>query len=156
MPDDMFMSADRRSLRRGRRTAPRTEICRPCLVWLKDAPDSQSPGVVLDMNAYGLRIRMYDILPVESSIYVQMMRDDEFKEPLADPVEAMVARVNPDADGFVDHGVRILLKELKRTAPRSIAPTALKPKTAPKAQRMYTLDVTVGERIKGKIRRERG
>ena len=50
MADEMFFSPDSKSLRRGKRIAPRTETSRPCLVWPEDAPEMQMRGVILHLN----------------------------------------------------------------------------------------------------------
>jgi hypothetical protein len=46
----MVISPDNRSMQRGRRRASRTEVCRPCLVWVPEAPEAPFEGVVLDLN----------------------------------------------------------------------------------------------------------
>ena len=56
--EDMFISPDTKSIRRGRRIAPRTEVCRACIVSTPEDPDVLKEGVVLDLNPYGVRIRM--------------------------------------------------------------------------------------------------
>jgi len=152
MPDEMFFSADMRSLRRGRRIAPRTETCRPCLVWLKENPDSKYCGVVMDINPYGMRIRMLDQLAAGKPILVQMMRDEDFQQPLAAPVEALIVRQIEEADDMTDHGVRILQKEIRRYEPRP-APMEKRPVVSRPKTRMYTLDLTVGEPRRGRTGR---
>lgn len=143
MPDDMFFSNDRRSLRRGKRVSKRTETCRPCLVWLKEDPTLQYLGVVLDVNPYGMRIRMMDLLPSNSQVIVQMMRDEEFRVPLARPIEATVVRHQDDAEGMVDHGVRIIRKQLRQSGPNRPVARGTGAKATPTT--VYTLDVTVGD-----------
>ena len=152
MPDDMFFVSDRRSLRRGRRIAKRTEICRPCLLWLKDTPDSRHYGVALDISPHGMRIRMMEALPEAMAVMVQMMRDEEFTLPLTDPIEGIVARSTPEAAGFIDHGIQLIREMLKRAEPRPVP--AARPQAARGPQpRMYTLDVTIGDRRRGRAGR---
>lgn len=112
MLDEMFFSKDRRSLRRGNRKAPRTETCRPCLVWTQDAPDTKYRGVVMDISRAGMRIRMLEILPVDTRIQIQLMRDEGFRVPLSVPVEGDVVRFENGENGFNDHGVALQRKEL--------------------------------------------
>ena len=114
MADEMFFSADSRSLRRGKRIAPRTETCRPCLVWPEDAPDMHMRGVILDINAYGMLVRMMESLPPGMRIQVQLMRDEYFQEPLTKPVTAMVVRNVLQGDGFVEHGIQIIQEKIQR------------------------------------------
>ena len=64
----MFVSADERSITRGRRAAPRTQVCRPALIWQQDAPDAKRQGVVLDLNPRGMRIRMLEQFEVGTEL----------------------------------------------------------------------------------------
>jgi hypothetical protein len=107
MGDDMFFSTDARSLRRGRRIARRTPTCRPCLVWPTDAPEMQFRGVVLDINPYGMLVRMMEPIPQGTDVWVQLMRDEQFAEALSRPVAACVVRHSPSSGLFLDHGLRI-------------------------------------------------
>lgn len=155
MPDEMFFSDDRKSMRRGKRVSQRTETCRPCIVWLKDAPQEQYLGVVLDVNPYGMRIRMIDQIPSGSQIVVQMMRDDEFKVPLARPLDATVVRREENETGMVDHGIRIIQKQVRRFVSNRMPPPPTKP-IAPRSQgRSYTLDVTVGDKTEDILKSKR-
>ena len=150
MADDMFFTKDGRALRRGRRISPRTETCRPCLLSVADDPETQFPGVVMDMSPYGMRVRMIEAFPQGAIVTVQMMRDEEYAVPLSDPVQATVARVVPDDTGFMDHGVRILQKVARRAEARPVRPRK-ETQTAPaRTTRMYTMDVTLGERRRGR------
>ncbi|HNR36327.1 MAG TPA: PilZ domain-containing protein [Candidatus Hydrogenedentes bacterium] len=150
MADDMFFTRDGRALRRGRRVAPRTETCRPCLLWQAEDPETVYPGVVMDMSPYGMRVRMIEALPQGATVTVQMMRDEEYTVPLSDPVEAHVARVQPDETGFMDHGVRILQKVARRKEGRRVRPPTDIPAAPARATRMYTMDITLGERRRGR------
>ena len=153
MPDDMFFLPDRKSLRRGRRVAVRTETCRPCVIWPVDAPEARHNGIALDVSPHGMRVRMMDALPEGQAVWVQMMRDEDFLVPLTDPMEARVVRSEPELDGFLDHGVKIIRQKLKREEPRRGVATRRTPAPA-RSSRMYTLDIVVGER--GRTGRERG
>ena len=152
MPDDMFFVSDKRALRRGRRIAARTETCRACLVWLKDAPDMRYCGVALDVSPHGMRIRMMEALPERATIFVQMMRDEDFEVPLTTPIEGNVARSEPEADGFIDHGVKLIRERMTRGLARP-APAASRPQAAARVPRPYTLDVTIGDRGQSRSRR---
>ncbi len=153
MPDDMFFLPHRRSLRRGRRISARTETCRPCIIWPVGQPDRRYNGIALDVSPHGMKIRMMEPLPEGQFVCVQMMRDEDFSVPLTDPIEAKVVRSEPEAGGFLDHGVQIVRQKLIREQPRRVS--AMREKEVPsKSSRMYTLDVVVGER--GRAGRERG
>jgi hypothetical protein len=147
MGDDMMMSGDSRSLRRGKRRAPRTETCRPCLVWPKDVPDMMFQGVITNVTPYGMCIRMLDSLPQGTLVMVQLMRDEEFRYPLSAPVEGMIVRNAEEEVGFMDHGVQLLRKALERPPNR---PTVLPAKHATTSRnartRMHTIDLHVTDR----------
>ena len=83
---------------------------------------------------------------------VQMMRDEDFEVPLTDPMEATVARVESEAQGFIDHGIRISRKEMAHTEPRRVPPAKARPPVA-REPRMYTLDLTLGTRRRGRAGR---
>ncbi len=142
--EDMVVSPDLRSMNRGRRVAPRTEVCRPCLVWLPDAPGERWQGVMLDLNPYGMRIRMLDTLEEDTVLAVQMMRDEEFRLPLSPPIRVRVVRVAESPDGFIDHGVKVLLSKIRKPEEgRRVRPEA--PQVfRPRRPRMHTADLNRG------------
>jgi len=90
-----------------------------------------------------MRIRMMDLLPSSSQVIVQMMRDEEFKVPLSRPVEATVVRHQDDAAGMVDHGVRIIRKQLRQSGTSRAASSS--GGGSSRATTVYTLDVSVGD-----------
>ncbi len=113
----MVISSDNRSMQRGRRGAVRTEVCRPCLVWLIDYPEEKFEGVVLDLNPRGLRVRMLDEFPEGTRLMVQLMRDEEFQVPLSQPLRVIVVRTQGSPDGFFDHGTQLQVAAIKKAAP---------------------------------------
>ncbi len=154
--ETMYMTADNRSLHRGRRVAPRTEVLRPCLMWREEQPGEQFQGVVLDLNPYGLRVRMIDSIPEGESVVLQMMRDDEFRVPLSPPIRGHVMRSESSSGGFVDHGIKVQLSKIKRVSeqvPRRITPVTFRGRTAP---RMHTADFLTGNRGGRRTGRGRG
>lgn len=153
MSDDMFFSADSRSLRRGKRVAQRTPTCRPCLVWPADAPEIAVQGVILNINPFGMLIRMLETLPSAMDIRIQLMRDEDFQQPLAPPVEGTIVRQVTTEDGFVDHGVRLSQKKTQVESVRRIQYTPPRESPRPAAPKMHTLDITVGDTIERRPRR---
>lgn len=144
--DEMFFRGDGKSLIRGKRRERRTPTCRPCVLWLVHLPELKMEGVVMDVNKFGLCVRMIGSVEVGEVVHVQLMADEEFKEALAEPMEAVVRRVQEDGSGFLDHGLEIVRKEIRRTEPKRIV-VAPRPRLAPRQRpRMHTLDVTVGDR----------
>ncbi|HOZ46204.1 MAG TPA: PilZ domain-containing protein [Candidatus Hydrogenedentes bacterium] len=144
MADDMILSSDEKSLHRGRRKSPRTATCRPCLVWVTDNPEEKLKAVVMDLSPHGMRLRMIEILPTDTAVSIQMMRDDDFQVPLSVPTEGVIVRYESMVDGFTDHGVQLVRTPIERLEPRAVnlpSRATLPPRTAP---RMHTIDFTVG------------
>ena len=110
----MVISTDNRSMQRGRRRARRTEVCRPCLVWLPEDEATQFQGVVLDLNPRGMRVRMLDDFPEGTALRVQLMRDEHFQVPLSQPLSVRVMRCAESPDGFFDHGMLLEVARIKR------------------------------------------
>lgn len=145
MPDDMYFTRDERSLRRGHRVASRTETCRACLVTAQFDRPQEFKGVVLDVNPYGMLIRMMDIVPLGAQVSVQLMRDEAFRDPLAQPLEGIVVRLEEDADGFMDHGIKLVLRDARRESSRPVRIDPRRPARRPQRTRMHTFDFTVGD-----------
>jgi len=138
--EEMVVSSDATAVRRGRRKAPRTEVCRPCLVWLPDNPDQTMQGVVMDLNPHGMRLRTLDALASGTAIVVQLMRDDEFQIPLSPPINLQVMRVEQGPDGLMDHGLKIQHAKIN-AAPSVPASRIPRPAARPQRQtRMHTAD----------------
>ncbi len=146
MFDDMFFSDDNKSLRRGRRRSSRTETCRPCLVWPQESPELTFSGVAINMNPFGLLVRMIDTMPSGTTVMVQLMRDDEFLEPLTSPLEGTVVRASTGEGEFVDHGMKLSRPAIKRTESRPVPVARPKMTQEPTQSRMHTMDVHVGRR----------
>jgi hypothetical protein len=143
MPDEMFFSNDERALVRGRRAAKRTETFRPCLITLADA--SQIEGIILNLTPHGMLIRVMGSLSIGTALEVQMMRDETFQKPLAEPRYGKVVRLDGTDGVFSDLGVRL---EQARAGqrPRARAIITRRPVEAPapkpKLRGMQTIEVT--------------
>jgi len=146
MFDDMFFSNDNKSLRRGRRRSSRTETCRPCLVWPKEAPELTFSGVAINMNPFGLLVRMIDDMPSGTAVMVQLMRDEEFLEPLTAPLEGTVVRATSGDGEFVDHGMKLSRPAIERSESRPAPLARRKTAAEPAPSRMHTMDVDLGRR----------
>lgn len=144
MFDDMFFCNDNKSLRRGRRRSARTETCRPCLLWPKEAPELTFNGVAINMNPFGLLVRMADNMPSGTAVMVQLMRDEEFLEPLTAPLEGKVVRAESEDGEFTDHGLQLFRPPLERTEPRVLRVRRKKAEPEEAPSRMHTMDVHVG------------
>ncbi|HNR29892.1 MAG TPA: hypothetical protein PKI11_03285 [Candidatus Hydrogenedentes bacterium] len=154
--EEMIWSPELKSLRRGRRAAPRTEVCRPCLLWRKDEPETKLEGVVLDLNPHGMRVRLLESLDIGDVVIIQMMRDEEFNVPLSQPIQTRVVRAQPGFGDLVDHGVQVILRPIHRAASRPVVITPRpRPRRTPRT-RMHTVDITVGDRIINRLGKRRG
>jgi hypothetical protein len=154
--EEMVWSESQKSLIRGRRVAPRTEVCRPCLVWLQVAPELKLQGVLLDLNPHGMRVRLIERIPPGTPIVVQMMRDEKFEVPLSPPIESRVVRNETAFGGLVDHGVKRILKPIKRAeSPRPVS-MGQRRRGRRVRTRMHTLDMTLGNRGSSGYGRRRG
>lgn len=145
MSDEMFFSQDTKSLYRGKRAGRRTEVCRPCRLWLKEDPDEVYRGVVMNVNAYGMLVRMIESLPPGTDLMVQLMRDETFQQALSKPVEGMVVRNVPDEKGFTDHGIQLVQERTERKPARPLPTKRRRPARRSPSSRMHTMDITVGD-----------
>jgi len=143
-PDEhLVLSADSRSLHRGRRRAPRTKVCRPCILWIEDTPEEVVQGVMLDLNPYGMRVRALQALPQGQEVMLQMMRDDSFSDPLSPPIRVEVVRCQDMQNGFMDHGVKTVIRDIRSAGPIRSAPLGPARAPRPSYRRMHTADFTV-------------
>lgn len=145
MPDQMFFSNDRKSLRRGKRIASRTSTCRPCLVWYEQDEKQVFHAVVMDISPYGFRLRMMDELAVYARVRVQLMRDEDFTVPLAAPILAEVVREVPSDEGVRDYGVKRIVEKIRpiiRVKQQGLTST---PRPQTKGRRLYAFDDVVND-----------
>ena len=150
MSDEMFFSNDELSLIRGKRSAARTEVCRPCLVAARGPSPRAVEGVILDISPHGMLIRMLERIPVGSSVVVQMMRDDNFQRTFSDPRDGTIVRTVPADDGFTDHGVKLVIARIPKASERPITLDRARPRPKSAPARMHTIDVTIGGGRRGR------
>ncbi len=143
--DEMFFSNDERSLRRGSRVAKRTPTCRPCMVRIEGRNElHECEGVVLDVNPYGMLIRMLEALRIGTEIGIQLMRDETFREPFSTPMSGVVMRHEVGAPGFTDHGIKLVIKDVRTKPSRPVTIPDRKPSRPGGSSRMHSIDFTVG------------
>ena len=144
MPDEMFFSKDERSLIRGSRIAPRTETCRPCVIYLNSQPETEIPGVILDINPHGMLIRLMEPIPMDDHVVVQMMRDEKFQRKLSTPHRGTIRRVDSTVDGFFDHGIKLEPEEIHKADSRPVhIPKRTTKSSTKEPKRMQTMDITL-------------
>lgn len=140
MPDEMFFSSDERALVRGRRAAARTETCRPCLLTMADGREVQ--GVILNLNAHGVLVRLMEPLAEGAVLNVQMMRDDGFSKPMSAPRSGNVVRLDATDGTFYDFGFRFASREATGRRRVVAGPTrSIGTKQPRKQSRMQVLDL---------------
>ncbi len=151
MPDEMFFSNDEKGLVRGRRAAKRTETFRPCLITLPDG--GRIEGIILNLTPHGMLIRLMGTLPVGTRVEVQMMRDETFQKPLAEPRYGAVARLAASDGMFSDLGIRIDNKKpaTSKTKVKEIRQRVEAPARS-KSKGMQTVEITRGQ--SGPVRRK--
>ena len=149
MPDEMFFSADERALVRGRRAAGRTETCRPCVLTLTNGRTLQ--GVILNLNAHGVLVRLMEPVEIGTVMNVQMMRDEAFSKPMSPPRVGKVIRLDGSDGTFYDVAIKLAVNRIEgRRAPTPRAPRAnASPVFRPAASRMQNLDITLGDTRRG-------
>lgn len=146
--EGMVIGADNKSVQRGRRKQSRTEVCRPCMFWHVDTPDQKMEGVVLDLTPHGMRIRTLEEVTFGAEIMVQLMRGDEYEQPLSAPHRVGVMRVSEAVDGFHDLGCKIEHKHIRRAGEAlPVRIEKIKPVVRRKT-RMHTLDITLDDQPK--------
>jgi len=105
----------KRNTNLNKRIAPRTPSNRHCLMWAKDSPDIKKKGVILDLNIYGIRVRTAEIYEIGQELYIQMMKDEEYKNNLGVPIIAVIVRSSSVDNNFIDYGMKRVLTEIKKT-----------------------------------------
>ncbi len=150
MADEMYFSNNERALLRGKRRLKRTETCRPCLVHVQ-SDDTPIEGVVLDVTPYGMMVRMIDTLSLGTKVRLQLMRDDNFREPLGAEKQGEIVRHDPAAPpGFTDHGVRMVVSTVPKNDTRSVDIRGARQPGRSHSSRMHNIDFTVGVDRKGR------
>jgi len=140
----MFFSNDERALVRGRRAAKRTDTFRPCMLTLPDG--TQVEGIIQNLTPHGMLVRVMRSLDIGTPVEVQMMRDETFKKPLAEPRFGTVVRLDGTDGTFSDYGIK--LEQKRAASPRARAKTIVtrsKPESEPRKKApkgMQTLEVT--------------
>ena len=108
MADDMFFTADGKTLRKGRRVTKRTPVKRPATFWRADDNGRLHQGLIRDLNSYGLLLESGRGLPVGTVIQVELKREGYFAGPLSS-VKGKVVRVVDTGRGTWQMGVQLIL-----------------------------------------------
>ena len=140
LPEEMYVDPVKGSIQKGRRIAPRTATCRPCLVWREKEPEKKFKCVIMDLNRYGLRVRSFENFDVNEEIVIQMMKED-FATLLGVPIKAKIVREAISPHGLKDYGAKRIIEEIRR--PEEYKPVSL-PTSKPvvrKKTKMHIIDI---------------
>ena len=115
------------------------------MVSLRDNPEVELPGVIMDINPHGMLIRLMETIPVGQRILIQMMRDDTYQRKLSTPHKGETRRVEGTPDGFFDHGVKLEVENIRKSneRPVHIPNRNSRPQRATHPSRMHTVDMTL-------------
>ena len=97
-------------------------------------------------------VRIMEMIPKQTSVAVQMMRDDTFDEPIGSPLNGIVVRYDGSSGGITDHGITLLREDVRREPTKPIEIPNRPPSAPTPRTRMHNLDYTIGE----SVRRTRG
>jgi len=143
MPDEMFFSNDSRSLVKGQRRDRRTPTKRLVAFRTISGESKIHHGVVLDLNAYSMRVRSAVRLPEGTSVEIYLRRNG-LDSNLSKGLRGRVARTERIANRQFDLGVELDVPaiELPRTELLEI-PVRRASRPRP-ASRMHIVDFVVG------------
>jgi len=138
MADEMFFSANGKTLRKGRRAAKRTEVQRPAAFWRADDEGGLFQGLIRNLNPYGLLLESDNGLPVGTEVCVELKRDELFADSLSS-LKGTVARLVGTGTGTWHMGIQIAIEPPKPDS----KPIRIEPKrtTLPERRptRMYSM-----------------
>ena len=104
---------------------------------------------MMNVNPYGCLVRSLHSFPKGTIVEVQIMRDDDFSQPLSKVQEGEIVRHDQSVPGFTDHGIRLIQKDMPKVESRPAA----RPKSRPaprRVTRMHTRDFRDSNRRSGR------
>ena len=146
MGDEMFLSGDMSSLRKGKRGMKRTPVSRAVEFWLLSEPELVYGGLVVDINTGGIGVVSKHWLPDGSEIGVDVKRDQTGDGKTLFRASGTIAWMKENGDIF-QFGVKLAprrnIEEKKRPIQnrRAVTPG---PEGKPRRSRMHALDVIIG------------
>ncbi|MFC1735814.1 PilZ domain-containing protein [Candidatus Hydrogenedentota bacterium] len=147
MGDEMFLSDDLGSLKKGKRGMKRTPVTRGVEFWLISEPEIVYNGLVIDINIGGVGIISKHWLPCDSEIEVDVKRDQSGASSTLFRGKGKILWVTEKRDAF-QFGVRLAPKEKPEEKKRSVQHLRhATPDSAAssKKSRMHALDVIIGK-----------
>ncbi len=146
MADKMFFSDDHRSLRKGRRNHPRTDVSRPVVFHPADSPDEKIQGRLRNLSRDSALLESPIFLPIDSEIELNVQKDDKGIGGTLIQIKAIIARADRNEDSIFELGLRLVQSNLPDKKPPTRRPRAVPPPPPTrKPSRMHILDIIVGE-----------
>ncbi len=143
MPDKMFFSIDACSLVKGQRRDQRTPTKRLAVFRTVNGDQKMHHGVVLDLNAYGLRVRSAIRLPVGIQIEIHLRRNG-IGPNLSKRLRGRIARTERVANQQFDLGVELEISAIELPQVERIEIPVRRTSPPQPASRMHIVDFVVG------------
>lgn len=143
MPDEMFLSNDSRALVKGKRRDRRTATKR--LIEFQEYADGAKlhRGIVLDLNAFSLRIRSIIKLPVGTPISIDM-RWSSAVPGVQKMLQGRVMRSARIEEGQFDLGVQLRVPDIRMARNVLLEMPKQRRRRAWPTTRMHVIDFVVG------------
>jgi len=110
--------------------------------------EHEVPGVVLDMNPYGMLVRLLEPFEKGEDVIVQLMRDEDYTETFSRPLTCRIVRHAGKQGALTDVGLKIIQEPVRRSESRPPAVSQPRPRLQSARTRMHTIDLTVNERLR--------
>lgn len=111
--DDLIMSPDGRSMRRGRRTAERHSVERAAEIWEVGSEEEPALAVAVNVSTTGIGLQTRRLFHVDDRVMVDIKRGMEIQGDTFIYVRGTVARVTQLAPDRYFVGVQIDARERK-------------------------------------------
>jgi len=143
MPDDMFFSKDFRTLVKGQRRDRRTTTRRLAEFRTARGGSKVHRGIVLDLNAYSMRIRTAVRLAVGTPVEIDLKRQG-IDGYMLSTVAGRVARLERVNNRQFDLGVELDVPEIERPAAVMLEMRTRRGTRSRPSERMHIIDFVVG------------
>ena len=143
MPDKMFFSNDACSLVKGQRRDQRTPTKRLAVFRTVRGDPKMHHGVVLDLNAYGLRVRSAIRVPVGTQIEIHLRRNG-IGPNLSRRLRGRIARSERIANQQFDLGVELEVPSIELPRVERLEIPVQRANRSRPSSRMHIVDFVVG------------
>jgi hypothetical protein len=95
----------------------------------------------MNLNRYGLRVRTFENFEVGQEIFIQMMKDEEYKVPLGIPIQNTIVYSTITPQGFIDYGLKRILEDIRKAEKWEQVEIRRPSSVSRTSPRMYTLEI---------------